>query len=412
MSWFTRLIHKPAKVAAPFPDAEIAGLPLVEAVDAGDLARVKTALAQRIHPNASHVFGRPVLIHAIAGRHAEIVDCLLENGADPNTAGLGATALTAAIEQDDVRMVRSLLAAGADPTLPRAQDGFSPRKVSLGKSKSEIVRLIDDACRADQSSAAAQLRTAAGVGDVEGVKQWLASGDTFAEAELGAALQWAARNNHGPDTVQIASALLSAGADVDFHDSDDPHTPVRSAAEVKNVELVRFLIEARADPMIDAIHLCGLGCLGDEEEKISNLLKSARPRKLDINTLVAAAGAGACQIVREALDAGLDANAKAVQGECRWPALVAAAGSRNIETIKLLLARGADPNCQVDGSPTQTPLRNAVIANDEAAVRMLIAAGADLDHRTPSGEDAIDLAYWCGARDIAQILIEAKSPPK
>jgi hypothetical protein len=38
----------------------------------------------------------------------------------------------------------------------------------------------------------------------------------------------------------------------------------------------------------------------------------------------------------------------------------------------------------------------------------LIAAGADLDYRTPSGEDAIDLAYWCGAREIAQILIEAK----
>ena len=49
---------------------------------------------------------------------AELVEFLLENGADPNAAAAGFTALHAAIMRRDEKMVSALLAHGADPNAP------------------------------------------------------------------------------------------------------------------------------------------------------------------------------------------------------------------------------------------------------------------------------------------------------
>lgn len=53
---------------------------------------------------------------AVSGRHPEVVDVLLEAGADPNVRqALGWTPLLGAAHNGDAASVRSLLAAGADP---------------------------------------------------------------------------------------------------------------------------------------------------------------------------------------------------------------------------------------------------------------------------------------------------------
>ena len=50
--------------------------------------------------------------------HGELVEFLLDNGADPNAAGAGFTALHAAIMRRNEKMVTALLAHGADPNAP------------------------------------------------------------------------------------------------------------------------------------------------------------------------------------------------------------------------------------------------------------------------------------------------------
>src|SRR5918993_2340016 len=79
--------------------------------------------------------------------------------------------------------------------------------------------------------------------------------------------------------------------------------------------------------------------------------------------------------VRDLLDLGADPNFEAADG---FPAVYGALSTERadrLELVKLLLARGADPNAR--GINDYTPLHLAVSQHDEAAMRLLLAHGAD-----------------------------------
>lgn len=81
------------------------------------------------------------------------------------------------------------------------------------------------------------------------------------------------------------------------------------------------------------------------------------------------------------LDSG--ASVKAVSRAGRTPLLIIAAESGSSEVVKMLLARGADPNAADKAG--FTPLMMAAQANDLESVKSLVAAGADVNPK-PSGE--------------------------
>ncbi len=91
---------------------------LLFAARAGDLTSAKLLVAAGANVNDADAWG----VSATAlGAHAgfgELVEFLLERGADPNAATAGFTALHAAIMRRHVRMVSALLAGGADPNAP------------------------------------------------------------------------------------------------------------------------------------------------------------------------------------------------------------------------------------------------------------------------------------------------------
>jgi ankyrin repeat protein len=170
-----------ARGADPHAHAQIPQSPtaLMGAALNGNAALVKSLLARKVDTKAVSIasgatvkkgaiqFGTVTALHtAISGANADIVESLLKAGAPVNAADTrGMTPLVWAVSTDrpEVRIIRLLLAHGADTTAKRSPDGESAiqwaRKFNnpavlnaLGLSPHEGVRL-----KADTTSATAPL---------------------------------------------------------------------------------------------------------------------------------------------------------------------------------------------------------------------------------------------------------------
>ena len=97
---------------------------LVEAATEGEAGRVRELLEQGVAPDARDEQGRSALSMACARGHTEIVQALLDHGADPDGAGVDPSPARAACTVGGLEALRLLLAAGADPNA-EAADGQS-----------------------------------------------------------------------------------------------------------------------------------------------------------------------------------------------------------------------------------------------------------------------------------------------
>jgi uncharacterized protein len=91
---------------------------LMFAARVGDLASAKLLVAAGANVNDADAWGVSATVLAAHSDFRELVEFLLEKGADPNLAGAGFTALHEAIMRRDEKMVSALLAHGADPNAP------------------------------------------------------------------------------------------------------------------------------------------------------------------------------------------------------------------------------------------------------------------------------------------------------
>lgn len=125
---------------------------------------------------------------------------------------------------------------------------------------------------------------------------------------------------------------------------------------------------------------------------------------LDAAGLVKAAKDGRLDLVRQALDAGVDLSTSDERGH---PAMILAASRGHADIVKLFLERGADPNMSSEGG-SETALTAAVVGGSADAVRALIAAGAALNtRRTYDNGTPIGVADWLGRSEIWRILDDA-----
>jgi ankyrin repeat protein len=88
---------------------------LLFAARVGDLESAKMLVAAGANVNDEDAWGVSATVLAAHSGFGDLVDFLLETGADPNTSGAGFTALHAAILRRDERSVSALLARGANP---------------------------------------------------------------------------------------------------------------------------------------------------------------------------------------------------------------------------------------------------------------------------------------------------------
>ncbi len=92
------------------------------------------------------------------------------------------------------------------------------------------------------------------------------------------------------------------------------------------------------------------------------------------------------------------------------PPVVDAVIAGDIERLSGLLNRGADPNT-VDASLSSTPLSIAAVSTCAAAVRLLLAAGADPNLIAKGGEAPLTFAANVGDIDIVTLLLAAGADP-
>ena len=90
---------------------------LMFAARVGDLASAKRLVAAGANVNDTDAWGVSASVLAAHSGYAEVVEFLLDGGADPNLATAGFAALHEAVMRRDERMVTTLLAHGADPNV-------------------------------------------------------------------------------------------------------------------------------------------------------------------------------------------------------------------------------------------------------------------------------------------------------
>lgn len=435
---------------------------LVAAVQEQNTALVQHLLGERVDVNAARADGVTALLWAAHWDDHDTVDRLLAAGADVNAAeDQGVTSLARASENASATMVSKLLAAGANPNAAQT-NGVTPLIVAAGTGNVAVVNGLLAAgakvnARIDITGQTALMWATAELhGDV--MAALIAGGaNVQAQSELGfTPLLFSTRNND----IESARILIAAGADVNQPGSDGTH-PVALAVVSGHGDFARFLLDGGADPD-GTMH--GVSALHAAAGNVDMWLRDwLRTRQIG-TSLAGRTTAGLSQIERLAIvktliERGADPNARVdhsataeawvsgrngareVQsigtGNLRgvtplWVASYAAnrsargpqggaAGSESdpSEVVRVLLDSGADPTMTTaDGT---TPLMVAAgighatfrkglqqsppSPSAEAAVRMLVEAGTDVNGTNEAGFSALHGAAFRGLNEVIEYLV-------
>ncbi len=306
--------------------------------------------------------------------------------------------------------------AGDEPA-PAPPDPVARQMIAAlrGADHGALTRLVRDHRQAINRTAAGgstPLMYAALYDDEGAVRLLLDHGaDPNISNEAGAtALMWSG------DDARIAGLLLDHGAQVNAISSEGFSALSVAAGRLGGTSVVKLLLDRGASP--------------------SPQVAVKRPQPLAV-PLVQAAGAGNAAAFRMLVQRGADlkkaggfALALATQAKCATcvDALMRSLDARDL-TVALvwlarygeapiltrLLDRGADVNGRVAvvrrDVKDRTPLMLAASSDfiPTAAVRMLIARGADVNAVGPEGETALDLARRHGETEVVRVLIQASA---
>ena len=238
-------------------------------------------LAQLGDPNGHDLAGVTPLMRVAAEGRTDAVAALLDQGADANAVdAFGRTPLMRACGAGNVATVKLLLAHGSRPDIAARSNGSTALIAAVTASDADAVQaLLDAGAPADQL-------------DLAGVTPL--------------------RSAVAGDDDRIVAMLLNRGANPTSAGRDGL-SPFLAAAEWNATHALRVLLKRGIPP-------------ADPKTGRTLLMEAAQHN---------AAGA-----VRELIDAGADANARAADGKT---ALMEAAGSGSTDALRLLLSAGADP---------------------------------------------------------------------
>jgi uncharacterized protein len=345
---------------APAPDGTTA---LHRAISVNDVQKADTLIRTGADVNAVNRYGVTPLSLAAGNGNAKLLDALIRAGAIPKAADAslreGRTLLMLAARTGHADAVTLLVAHGAMVNATESRTGTTALMWAAAENRGDAVRALV-AAGADvnaRSKTTAYPHTPPGViGDAleEGYSY---VGQTVLPRGGWTALMYAARQG----AIDAARALAENGADLNAQDPDG--TPAITFAVINGHYDVAELLAAKGANVNVA------------DRTGATPLYSA----VDMHTLVTSFGR---------------------------PELTRVVTEGSVGAAKMLIAHGADVNAPlktkilkrtyqagdarlVEGA---TPLMRAAKGNDAVMMRLLIAAGADLDRVNAAGETALHIA--------------------
>ena len=240
---------------------------LLFAVRAGDLPSAKVLVAAGADVDDADAWGVSAAVLAAHGGHRDLLEYLLENGADPNAADAGFAALHDAVMRNDRRMVAALLAHGADPNQPlltwtptrrASRDhhypppfvGASPFWLAARFARIDLMRIL-----ADHGADPHFVHEVGYI--VDGRMQWQTERTTTLMAAFGMAGRrarpWVPYSGAPTAELRILeAAMLAVELGVDVNAVDATGRTVLDEAEALQYEsVVEYLVEIGAQAGID-----------------------------------------------------------------------------------------------------------------------------------------------------------------
>ena len=374
--------------------------PLSMACTNGSAAMIEALLKAGASANASTTNGATALMTAAASGSADAVKVLLDRGADVNAreTAHGQTALMFAAAENRPAAIRMLMAHGADAKI-------TTRLVSLEKPK------VDD------DGNPIRERPAPKPGDLVGIA--LAERRVSPKLMGGmTALLFAARDGR----LDAARALVEAGADVNQVSAGDRTSPMVIAVSNGHYELGKYLLDHGADPNLA------------NEDGLAPLYAAVdmqwAPVSWAPNPITVQEKVSYLDLMKALLDRGANPNARLTHklwfrptshdqewiGTAGSTAFWRAALSTDVAAMRLLVAHGADP--QIASNEGDTPLMVAAGMGWSAnfsqnapggwleAVKYCLELGADVNARDLFHYTALHGAAYRGDNDVVRFLVE------
>lgn len=236
---------------------------LLFAVRAGDLESARRLVEAGADVNDADAWGVSAVTLAAHGGHSELLEFLLDRGADANGSTAGFAALHEAVMRNDVRAARALLEAGADPNVtletwtptrrasrdlhfPPSFVGATPFWLAARFARTELMQLL--------AERGANPRFVLEVDYVaDGSMQWRTDRTTALMAALGMGggrvRPWVPYTDDGtPESRTLAAVKLAIELGADIHAADpNGRTALDVAEELQFESVVHYLVEQGAD---------------------------------------------------------------------------------------------------------------------------------------------------------------------
>jgi ankyrin repeat protein len=385
------------------PPAHAADSALADAAMKNDVAAVRTLLAAKAAVNQAQGDGSTALHWAVYNGSPEMVQMLLAAGASTDaTTRLGAlTPVMMAARNGEAAILKLLLDAGGNAHAPNA-NGTTPLMFAAAGGKVDAVRLLvdrgADVDARDTTNGQTALMFAAAQGRSEVIRLLAErNADVNAATKVSPIIPLAERYKKQTDG-KGTRGITSEGGRSDVR-AMGGMTSLMFAAREGHVEAVKALVTAGADVNkvngADAMSVLTLAIVNGRLDIAKFLLTSGADPKLLSKT-----GIGP-----------LWATVDAQWPERTWypPASVTEEMTTHLELLEALLARGANPNARLAGKPWYrtfhgdwadpvgaTPFWLAAKANDVAAMKVMIAGGANPSITSSKGISALQVAAGYG----------------
>jgi ankyrin repeat protein len=398
----------------------------------GDLKTVRALIKEAVDLNAQQPDGMTALHWAVQRRDLPIIDALLAAGAKVDiTNRVGLKPFYLAAQNGDAAAIARLLAAGEDANAVLTAEGETVLMLTAQTGNPEAVKLLLDRGadpNVQQFRGQTALMWAAAEGHADVVALLLARGADPSLSSTAStkqerrppggmtALLFAARQGH----LDTARALLDGGADVNQAGADNT-SPLLIAVVNGHYDVAELLVERGANPNIaDANGRTPLYAAID----LRNVQWSQAPAP-------ELPQAEHLAMITKLLDAGADPSIKMTgmvghrgSFDMRWSDLKGgtsfsrAAWNGDVEVMRLLLARGADPNVVTEKGETALlllagagwPLGQGFIRTEEeitAALDLLVEElGMDVNAATTEGITPVIGAIFKGDNFVVQYLVD------